>query len=82
LERSISAMLPTDTAALARGDPLPPAPHDPRHWVRDARIACVECGAGVPFVAIAADATDRSRLTDCAQCLNPERARWNLAARP
>jgi hypothetical protein len=34
-------MLPTDTAALARGDPLPPAPHDPGQWVRDERIACV-----------------------------------------
>jgi hypothetical protein len=49
-------MLPTDTAALARGDPLPRAPHDPGHWVRDERIACVECGAGLAMTGARFDA--------------------------
>jgi hypothetical protein len=80
LGRSIAALLPTDTAALARGDPPPPAPFDPGQWVRSERICCLECGEAVAFVTYAADATDRGRLEDYARRMYPQHARWNVPA--
>lgn len=80
LGRSIAALLPTDTEALALGEPLPAAPHDSGQWVRGERICCVECGEPVAYVTFAADATDPGRFEDYARRLYAEHARWNLPA--
>ena len=80
LGRAIAAMFPTDAAAVARGERPPPPPPDPGQWVRNERITCAECGEAVAYVTFAVDATDHSRLEDCARRMYPQHASWNLPA--
>jgi hypothetical protein len=80
LGRSIAALLPTDTEALARREPLPGAPHDSGQWIRSERICCVECGKPVAYVTFAVDATDPGGFEDHARRLYAQHAQWNLPA--